>query len=160
MGRRGPTPKPTALRVLHGDRTDRINTGEPVPSELDVEAPGWLGADALAVWEHYAPDLVAKKVLTSWDAEAFGCWCDAVARRRQAAAALEEEGPVVDAPVFNKNGELTGTRRAKNPWTLVLTEADGQVQRYGARFGLTPSDRSQLKLGGQDEGMGAERLLS
>lgn len=25
MGKRGPAPKPTALRVLHGDRKDRIN---------------------------------------------------------------------------------------------------------------------------------------
>jgi hypothetical protein len=29
MGKRGPRPKPTNLRVLHGDRTDRTNRSEP-----------------------------------------------------------------------------------------------------------------------------------
>jgi hypothetical protein len=33
VGKRGPAPKPTALRVLHGDRTDRINGQEAVPPE-------------------------------------------------------------------------------------------------------------------------------
>jgi P27 family predicted phage terminase small subunit len=160
MGKRGPAPKPTGLRVLHGDRKDRTNTAEPKPSADEVAPPPWLGAAAMAVWERYAPDLEAKGVLTAWDVEAFGCWCDAVARRRKAAVMLEDEGEIVEAPVYNKNGECTGFRRVKNPWCLVLVEADGQVQRYGARFGLTPSDRSQLKVGGEGAAAGPERLLS
>jgi len=160
MGKRGPAPKPPPLRVLHGDRKDRINTAEPIPSAGEVAPPQWLSAEAVAVWECYAPDLEAKGVLTPWDVEAFACWCDAVVRRRRAAQALAEQGEVVELPVFNKNGELTGHRLGKNPWTLVLNEADAQVQRYGARFGLTPSDRSQLSIGGEKDGLGAERLLS
>ena len=147
MGKRGPAGKPTTLRVLHGDRKDRINTDEPVPAAVQVVPPEWLTAGGRDVWAAYAPDLIAKKVLTPWDAETFAAWCDAADRRRRAAAALAAEGEVVDLPVFNKNGELTGHRRGKNPWTFVLNEADGQVQRYGARFGLTPSDRAQLKVG-------------
>ncbi|MFJ5156327.1 phage terminase small subunit P27 family [Streptomyces sp. NPDC088353] len=160
MGERGPAGKPTALRVLHGDRKDRINTAEPQPDTGDVLPPDWLGDDALAVWDALAGDLEAKGVLTPWDVEAFANWCDAVARRRRAAQAVEEEGEIVESPVFNKNGDVTGERRGKNPWLLVLAEADAQVQRYGARFGLTPSDRAQLKIGGADGGLGAERLLS
>lgn len=147
MGRRGPAPKPTALRVLHGDRADRINTAEPQPGRSDVAPPEWLSEDALAVWAEYAPDLKRQGVLTAWDCEAFGCWCDSVARRRSAARTLEREGEVIEMPVFDKNGEQTGTRRGRNPWLLVLNQADAQVQRYGARFGLTPSDRSQLAGG-------------
>ncbi|WKV74234.1 phage terminase small subunit P27 family [Streptomyces sp. PCS3-D2] len=160
MGRRGPAPKPTALRVLHGDRADRINKDEPQPSELGVEAPGWLSDAALEVWETLADDLTAKGVLTAWDVEAFANWCDAVARRRDAAGHVETEGAVTEQPVFNKNGEQTGVRLAKSPWLMALDAADAQVQRYGARFGLTPSDRAQLKIGGQDNPAGAERLLS
>lgn len=160
MGKRGPAGKPTALRVLHGDRKDRINTDEPKPDAGDVVPPLWLTDAAVEVWEHYAPDLEAKKVLTPWDAEAFACWCDAVVRRRRAAEALEDEGEVIEAPVYNKNGDVTGHRKVKNPWCLVLGEADGQVQRYGARFGLTPSDRAGLKIGDGGEGAGPERLLS
>ncbi|WP_329545555.1 phage terminase small subunit P27 family [Streptomyces sp. NBC_01356] len=160
MGQRGPAGKPTALRVLHGDRKDRINTDEPQPDAGEILPPDWLSEVALEVWEQFAGDLEAKRVLTAWDTEAFANWCDAVARRRDAAQHVEEEGAVVDLDVFNKNGELTGSRRAKNPWLLALDAADAQVQRYGARFGLTPSDRAQLKIPNQGEGKGAERLLS
>lgn len=146
MGERGPAPKPTNIRRLHGDRSDRINDAEPVPSEGEIKVPSWLNRQARTVWQSYAPDLARKRVLTAWDVEAFATWCDAVARRRKAARKLERQGEVVRVPVFNKNGEVTGTRLAKNPWTLVLNEADSQVQRYGARFGLTPSDRSQIKV--------------
>ncbi|TQE35464.1 phage terminase small subunit P27 family [Streptomyces ipomoeae] len=160
MGKRGPAPKPTQLRVLHGDRKDRINADEPTPDVGEVLPPAWLSDAALDVWEAFAGDLEAKRVLTPWDTEAFANWCDAVARRRDAAEHVEEEGAVVEAPVFNKNGDLVGHRRAKNPWLMALDAADAQVQRYGARFGLTPSDRAQLKIPNQGEGLGAERLLS
>lgn len=160
MGKRGPAPKPTGLRVLHGDRKDRINTDEPAPGVLDVDPPAWLSAAALEVWHHLAEDLAVKGVLTAWDTEAYACWCDAVARRREAAERVAEEGAVVEHPVYNKNGDLTGHRLGKNPWLLALDAADAQVQRYGARFGLTPSDRAQLKIGAAGEPKGAERLLS
>lgn len=160
MGKRGPAPKPTQLRVLHGDRKDRINTAEPQPAAADVLPPDWLSDDALEVWDGLAGDLESKGVLTAWDTEAFANWCDAVARRRDAAVHVAEEGAVIEQPVYNKNGEQTGVRLSKSPWLLALDAADAQVQRYGARFGLTPSDRAQLKIGGKDDGMGAERLLS
>lgn len=160
MGKRGPAPKPTQLRVLHGDRKDRINTDEPQPSAGEIAPPDWLGDVALEVWDAYAPDLETKRVLTAWDVEAFAAWCDAVARRRDAARHVDEEGAVVEMPVFNKNGEETGTRRGKNPWLLALDAADAQVRTYGARFGLTPSDRASLKIPNEGDGQGAERLLS
>jgi hypothetical protein len=46
MGKRGPAPKPTNLRLLHGDRRDRINTSEPLP------------ADGIPVCPKSAPDVV------------------------------------------------------------------------------------------------------
>ncbi|MFF2774846.1 phage terminase small subunit P27 family [Streptomyces sp. NPDC058052] len=160
MGRRGPAPKPTGLRILHGDRKDRINTDEPHPDAGDIEPPDWLSEAALEVWHTLAGPLTLKGVLTSWDVEAYANWCDAVARRREAAEHVAAEGAVVEHPVFNKNGDQTGVRMGKNAWLLALDAADAQVQRYGARFGLTPSDRAQLKIGGEDTPGGAERLLS
>ncbi|WP_405710066.1 phage terminase small subunit P27 family [Streptomyces xanthophaeus] len=160
MGRRGPAGKPTSLRVLHGDRADRINRDEPQPSELGIEAPAWLSEAALEVWETLADDLIGKGVLTAWDVEAYANWCDAVARRRDAAEHVAEEGAVTEQPVYNKNGDISGHRQGKNPWLLALDAADAQVQRYGARFGLTPSDRAALKIGGAKNPAGAERLLS
>ncbi|WP_435969318.1 phage terminase small subunit P27 family [Streptomyces sp. Qhu_M48] len=160
MGKRGPAPKPTALRVLHGDRKDRINTEEPRPAEGDIAPPAWLRDEAVEVWDTLADQLITTGVLTLWDVEAFANWCDAVARRREAAEHVAVEGAVVEHPVFNKNGDISGHRMGKNAWLLALDAADAQVQRYGARFGLTPSDRAQLHIGGQEKPGGAERLLS
>jgi P27 family predicted phage terminase small subunit len=145
MGRRGPAPKPTAVRLLHGDRKDRINLDEPMPSLGSVECPEWLSADAKSIWTGLAPDLHRQGLLTGWDVEAFANFCDAAARRRRAAAHLEAEGEVVSLPAMD-HGRVVGTRVAPNPWAAILVAADTQVQRYAARFGLTPSDRGQLRV--------------
>jgi Phage terminase, small subunit len=42
------------------------------------------------------------------------------------------------------HGRKVGVRWPAIRAAAVLTEADGQVRRYAARFGLTPSDRAQL----------------
>lgn len=159
MGKRGPAPTPTALRVLRGDRPDRINTSEPKPSPgLAVEPPSWLTQRAKNVWSRYAPDLERQGVLTAWDVETFAAWCDAAVRRRDAVEAVRREGAVVELPVFNKNGEHTGNRVGKNPWCLVLNETDAQFRYYSARFGLTPSDRAQLHMGEAPDGQGDDLL--
>lgn len=150
MATTGRPKKPTNLAVLHGDKPSRINTAEPKPSILSIDAPEWLSDEARQVWDRLAADLKVKQVLTAWDTETFACWCDAVVRRRAAAKALAREGEVIELPVYNKNGDLTGHRLGKNPWTLVLNEADAQVQKYAARFGLTPSDRAGLSIGKDD----------
>jgi len=157
MGKRGPAGAPTALRVLRGDRADRINTDEPRPSAGVVEPPSWLTQRAKYVWAKLGPDLQARCVLTPWDVEAFAAFCDAAVRRRDAVAELRKTGAVMELPVFNKNGERTGERIGKSPWTLVLNEADAQFRYYAARFGLTPSDRAQLRMG--EAPNGADELL-
>lgn len=163
MGKRGPAKTPTALALVRGERRDRINEAEPQPSELEIVAPDWLNDEALAVWARYAPDLEAKKVLTAWDVEAFARWCDAVVRRRRASAMLDEEGEVVREGVFDKGGNKTGERVKKHPAMLVWKSADEVVSQIGARFGLTPSERTAVKVGenaGDSSGKGKERLLS
>ncbi len=173
MGSRGPAPKPTNIRYLHGDRTDRINTSEPKPADVEIKPPTWLNAAARAVWRQYAEDLKRTGVLTGWDVEAFAIVCDAVVRRRIAVKALRAEGEILKVPMLDKEGaylRMPGTaedgpgeivyRRVKNPWTLVLGEADGQILRWGSRFGMTPSDRAQLSLEGGGHRDPAEDLLT
>lgn len=149
MGRRGPAPAPTALKLVKGTRKDRVNTDEPQPAEATgkVIPPAWLTPDALSLWTQYAPDLERQGVLKAWDCEHLGVWCDSAAQRQRATAALAASCEVVEEPIVNKAGEVVGYRLVRNPWTLVQKSATDAMQRYGARFGLTPSDRSQLKVG-------------
>lgn len=155
----GRTPAPTALKVVRGERPDRINTQEPRPGG-EVTPPSWLSEDSRRVWAQFAPDLIAKQVMTAWDPEAFAGYCDAVVRRARAADRLDAEGEVVDAPVYGRNGELTGHRAQKNQWLGVWKDANDVILRFGARFGMTPSDRSQLKVGDGSSSNPKDRLLS
>ncbi|WP_170321290.1 phage terminase small subunit P27 family [Acrocarpospora pleiomorpha] len=180
MGSRGPAPKPTNVRLLHGDRKDRVNVDEPVPADVEIKPPAWLAAAARSVWRQYAPDLQRTGVLTGWDVEAFAILCDAVVRRRAAVKALRVEGEILRVPLLTKSGEYVRLppsgdpddelqngfegaiiwRRFRNPWLMVLSDADAQIMRWGGRFGMTPSDRAQLSIGkggGRDP---AEDLLS
>lgn len=162
MGKRGPAPAPTNLRLLHGEdkkNPGRVNRNEPKPADAVIKPPTWLSREARKVWRHLAPDLIAKKCLTAWDVEAFAGYCDAVVRRAEAAAHLSAEGEVVESPVFAKStGEITGYRMSRNPWAYAFKDADNQVQRWGARFGLTPSERGQIKL--PQGGASGDDLLS
>lgn len=161
MGKRGPRPKPTAVRLLHGDRGDRVNFSEPQPAEGDVTAPDRLTEAAREVWDRLAPDLIVRNVLTPWDVDEFVGFCDAVARRDDAIAKLAQHGEVIAASVFDRNGKLTGRRLVTSPWFQIWKAANDAVLRYGARFGLSPSDRSQIKVttARRDHG-GVERFFS
>jgi P27 family predicted phage terminase small subunit len=152
MGARGAKPKPTALKVLHGDRPDRINHAEPIPPENEVTAPEELSDDARAAWDRLAPGLISVGVLTAWDVDAFVVVCEALARYKQATKLVNGSALLVQGP----NGFV------KNPALIVQREAETTFAQYGARFGLTPSDRSQLKVDapGAAKGPSAERLLS
>lgn len=152
--------KPTALKVVKGERKDRINWAEPVPPSGEVVPPAWLEGDEVAMgeWARLAPDLVRQKVLTCWDTEEFADWCSAVARVARAEARLREEGAVVEQAVFDRNGVMTGHRRVRNPWSFELKDALAIKGRRGARFGLTPSDRSNISREAADVRKGDDLL--
>lgn len=132
----GRTAEPTALKLVKGTRKDRVNADEPVPSTGDVTPPT-LSAPARKVWDELAPDLIAKKVLTPWDAKSFALFCEAAATNANAARILAEEGAVVDR----------GNGPAKNAHFQIWRDTADVMLRYGSRFGLTPSDRANLKVG-------------
>jgi P27 family predicted phage terminase small subunit len=104
-----------------------------------VFAPVDLPKDARAIWDRLAPDLIAKRVLTSWDADEFanGCRTQALLNRAFVDA---ERSPLV-APGSNDNLVL-------NPAIRAVTALEATLRSVWARFGLTPGDRAALKVGG------------
>ena len=90
MAKTGRPAKPTPLKLLHGDRKDRIPQGEPVPATTEVLPPGSLDADALAIWHQLAPDLIRQGVLTAWDAHLFGIFCQSVVYQQRAALMVNQ----------------------------------------------------------------------
>lgn len=99
--------------------------------------PVELPADAQAVWNRLAPDLIARRVLTAWDVDMFSVYCRVVALFNRAA------DQAANAP-FEVPGSHGGT--VLNPIFRALTLLAAEMRSLGAQFGLTPADRAQLKL--------------
>jgi P27 family predicted phage terminase small subunit len=140
MGRRGPVSKPSALKRAQGVRPSRINASEPVPTPGQIEPPEDMSEGALAIWERLAPDLERAGVLTSWDVDLFGEYCETLATVRQARKVVQLS-------------LLVGSRDHPrvNPAWRIQRDALGLALALGRQFGLTPSARSGLGVPRDEE---------
>ena len=72
-------PKPTALKILEGNRTRRpLPPNEPTYDIADIEPPANLSAASKSEWLRLAPMLQTQRVLTEADLKIFGHYCEAV----------------------------------------------------------------------------------
>lgn len=149
MGARGPAPKPTALRVLQGDRRDRINLDEPKPRNLPAVKPKWLSSLASVEWDRIAPDLGAMGIVRSIDSTTLAAYCETVARWRVLVDYVAHSSPVV----VNAEGVTV-----KNPAVAQLRDASADLRVWAREFGLTPSSRAGLRATSAPTEAG-ERLL-
>lgn len=152
MGKRGPRPKPTNLRVLHGDRKDRINTSEPTPPAGVPEAPEELSDEVRAVWDYTVAQLAVMETATPADRDALVCYCEAVVTHRKASRLLARSNVLVKG----RNGQ----ELVRNPVVQVQRDAASTIRGFAQEFGLTPSARSEISMGERRRDAGAERLLS
>jgi len=136
MGKRGPPPKPTALRILEGNPSRRdLPEGEPKPTGK-AECPAWLPTNAKQIWAATAPRCEAMGVLSSADTDQFASYCVAVATARDMAVDCEANGLVED----------TARGRQKRPEAMLMMDAQRLAMQLGSRFGLTPSDRTKINI--------------
>jgi len=151
MGRRGPAPQPTNLRLLHGEkRPSRVNYAEPRPRDTPPEQPEWLSAGGAAEWVRVLPDLLAMRTVTSADASALAAYCEAVARFRAATELVARSGLMLR----DRDGAIR-----KNPAVAQQRDASNEMRVWAREFGLTPSARSPLRIE-HTQGLPAERLLT
>jgi P27 family predicted phage terminase small subunit len=151
VGRRGPAPSPTALRVLKGDRPYRINRAEPRPRDELPARPGWLSARAADEWDRVLPDLAAMGTAKAVDASGLAAYCEAVALMITLADVLAKSGPLI----VGADGGVH-----KNPAVAQFRDAASQVRLWAREFGFTPAARQPLKVDVEHHGLSAERLLS
>jgi P27 family predicted phage terminase small subunit len=151
MGRRGPAPSPTSLRVLKGDRPYRINQAEPRPRDQSPVKPRWLSAKGAAEWDRVAPDLDAMGTAKAVDAAGLAAYCEAVALLETLAELVARSGPLL----IGRDGNAH-----KNPAVSQLRDASAAVRMWAREFGFTPAARQPLKVEIDHHGLSAERLLS
>lgn len=136
MAARGRRPKPTAAKLLAGDRADRVNRSEPKPRRSLPVCPDHLDAFGVEAWERIVPRLDALGVLTELDGEALSLYCETYSLARHAEAEIRTGGVTTTTDL----GSLK-----TNPAVAVVSQARRLMAVILVEFGLTPSSRARVK---------------
>ncbi len=141
MGRRGPPPKPTALKILEGNPGKRpLNKREPQPKKDAPRCPAWLNSEAKAAWRRVVPELKHMGVLTCVDGDALAVYCDTWSRWKQAVRFIHENGEVYT--IKDDVGRVKYVQQF--PQVAIARNLLTALNRYQQEFGLTPASRSRI----------------
>ena len=151
MGKRGPAPMPTALRLLHGESPYRINANEPIPRDGLPTPPPDIPRPVRAVWDRTVAELDAMGVITGADGDALLVYCQAVVHYTEACKLVNTAGLLI-------KGHDGGV--VKNPAVQIVRDTGIMIRVMAGEFGLTPSARVGLTARTERDGPHAERLLS
>jgi P27 family predicted phage terminase small subunit len=142
MGKRGPAPMPTGLKVLHGEkRAERLNPGAPKPNG-GLTMPTGMSTRAKAVWRRQVKAMAGTGVLTAADVYSLRCFCEAVVRYEQAAQMLESSGPLT---VGQKNNEI------RHPLGQIVRDNAMLIRTFARDLGFLPSAREGLRVRDDEE---------
>lgn len=148
MARMGRPPKPTNLKLLHGNPGNRtLNKREPKPKSAAPEAPGHLSAAAQAEWARVCGELKTLGLLTGLDRAALAAYCQAYGRWVQAESALAKvKNEAYGLVIKTQSGNMI-----QNPLVGTANKAMSDMMRYAAEFGMTPSARAKIEAEGAEE---------
>ena len=137
MGRRGPAPQPTSLKLLNGGYPERVNLHEPVPRPALPKLPVDVSDEVRAVWDRLVGELVEMGTARAADQDCLYALCEAIVTHRRACRRLAAEDVIIDG--------LHGPVR--NPVVAQARDAANLVRALAQEFGLTPSARSRIDIG-------------
>lgn len=134
MGRRGPRPKPTALRKIEGVPGHRpLARHEPTPPRVETAppAPRTLDLSGRAEWRRLAAQLQVLGLLTHLDLSALEVYCALFAEERQ----------------LRKLRARWVREKRDDVWRVdtAIDRKRGLQRQYLAEFGLSPSSRTRLE---------------
>ena len=143
MGRRGPPPKPTRLKLIDGNPGKRpLNKREPRPRSGIPRCPSWLSPQAKVVWRRMIPELCRMKILTFADGDALAAFCQTHARWRAAEEFLTKHGSVY--PIRDDHGRMKCM--AQFPQVAIARNLLLVLKAFYQEFGMTPSARSRITV--------------
>ncbi len=156
MGRRGPPPKPTTLKLLQGNPGKRpLNIREPKPKQGTPRCPEWLDEEAKACWKWLVPKLTETGVLTLVDSHALTAYCDSWSRWKRAVLFLQKNGEVYTV----KDGAGKVKYIQQLPQVAIARNLLAVLNRYQQEFGLTPAARSRIAIPDDDAPSGVLEFL-
>lgn len=137
MGRRGPAPTPTAVKVRNGEtRPSRVNRMEPLPRHAVPQMPRGMDTDAQRIWRRVIREMRGSGVIMAADADVLRIFCETMSRYVRSAELL------AGSPLLIKrDGELV-----KNPLAQIVRDNQDQVRLFARELGLSPSARAGLHV--------------
>lgn len=156
MAKPGPPPTPTSMLEKRGSWRGGRNGDEPNPKKMLPPMPRLTGV-AKQVWLLYEPILFNLGVLTQVDGLALEQLCKVYADWVKYDRYLKKKGNDIieirgKAKEGQKQGPLISCRL--HPYVKLKIKAQEQLNRLLANFGMTPADRSRIKIdkGKKDKG--------
>lgn len=140
----GTKPKPTALKLIEGNKGKRsLPKKEAVIALCEPTPPPFLCDDAKVEWGRVCSALFAAGLMTELDRAALSAYCAAYGRWAQSERAINtmagKDG--INAALLIKTKEGNAIQ---NPLVGIANKARADVVRYAAEFGMTPSARSRV----------------
>lgn len=143
MGKRGPPPKPTALKLVTGNPGKRaLNKREPKAAGAYGAPPEHLDAIGKAAWRTLAKTLKDMGLESSSDRKALELLCSVYEEWREAREVVKDEGMT-----YERHTAEGGLVIAVRPEVRIAADAFRRLQRMMLEFGLTPSARSRVTTG-------------
>ena len=140
----GTKPKPTALKLIEGNKGKRsLPKKEAVIALCEPTPPAFLCDDAKVEWGRVCSALFSAGLMTELDRAALSAYCAAYGRWAQAERAINtmagKDG--INAALLIKTKEGNAIQ---NPLVGIANKARADVVRFAAEFGMTPSARTRV----------------
>ncbi len=141
MGKRGPRPEPTVLKIAKGNPGCRpLNKAEPVPAAGKIEPPDWVTGKSLEKWNDVVPKLLGMGVMTPADIDTLARYCTMY---EQYLKYLDEVRQGNDVLVIRDEAGKVKYMQS-TPAATMLTKLAVSMLRIEQEFGLTPSARTGI----------------
>lgn len=143
MGKRGPPPKPTVLKLLTGNPGKRaLNKREPKGGGILGAPPAHLDVIGRNLWRRLQKLLSNMQLESEGDRQALELLCSAYEEWRDARAAVVENGLTYERTTAQGDSIIS-----VRPEVRIAADAMRRMHRMLLEFGLTPSARSRVTSG-------------
>ena len=141
-------PKPTELKKLEGTyRKDRDKSPNLKPTmEISLKVPDDLNEWGQKLWGEIFSEYGKVGLITRVDLGSFHSLCSWYGIFREAEDIVRAKGLEVEEEVYDKNGQVVGTKTVTNPMIMVMDKAQKNYLAMAKEFGVTPSSRAGLTL--------------
>lgn len=160
MAKRGPKPKPSAVKKAMGNPGKRpISDWVEAPARKGgkaLAAPKELDAIASAEWKRLAPSLTLRGILTDWDRSIFTSYCQAWSTYSRSQTELNKLAK--DPKTFGGLVLTTGAgNQIQHPLVGIRNTAQRDMLRFATELGLTPVARVRVGDAAPDTAAAAAR---